>query len=79
MSLTSLDAWTCLEQHRDRIAAVPVRQLFTDDPARFERFSIRLDDLLVTGTFEARVTATASGPPITRMPTGMRRDADAPR
>ena len=56
MSLRSLDAWQRLEQHRDRIAAVPVRQLFTDDPARFERFSIRLDDLLVDYS-KQRVTA----------------------
>ena len=47
MSLRSLDAWKRLEQHRDTVADVPVRQLFADDPARFAHFSIRLDDLLV--------------------------------
>jgi glucose-6-phosphate isomerase len=56
MSLRALDAWTRLEQHRDRIADVPARQLFADDPRRFEHFSIRLDDLLVDYS-KQRVTA----------------------
>jgi glucose-6-phosphate isomerase len=56
MSLRSLDAWQRLEKHRDGMANVPVRQHFADDPARFERFSIRLDDLLVDYS-KQRVTA----------------------
>jgi glucose-6-phosphate isomerase len=47
MALRTLDVWTRLEAHRDRLAAVPVRQLFADDPGRFTRLSVRMDDLLV--------------------------------
>ncbi|MBP7778212.1 MAG: glucose-6-phosphate isomerase [Acidobacteria bacterium] len=47
MSLRSLDIWSQLEAHRDRLRDVPVRQLFSEDPGRFARFSLRLDDLLV--------------------------------
>ena len=47
MALRALDVWKRLEAHRDRIAAVPVRQLFAEDPGRFTRLSRRMDDLLV--------------------------------
>jgi glucose-6-phosphate isomerase len=43
---TRLPAWSSLEQHRNDIAALSMRDLFLEDPQRFERFSLRLDDLL---------------------------------
>ena len=60
MSLSSLDAWKKLELHRDRIATVPVRQHFTDDSTRFERFSIRVDDLLADYSKQRVTTETMS-------------------
>jgi glucose-6-phosphate isomerase len=39
--------WKRLEEHRDRMRDVHLRDLFAHDPARFDRFSLRLDDLLV--------------------------------
>ena len=47
MKLRSLDVWKRLEEHRDRMRDVPLRALFAHDPARFEKFSHRIDDLLV--------------------------------
>ncbi len=47
MRLRSLDVWKRLEEHRDRMRDVHLRALFAHDPARFERLSLRLDDLLV--------------------------------
>ena len=56
MSIRSLDAWTQLEAHRDELREVHLRGLFAQDPGRFERFSLRLDDLLVDYS-KQRVTA----------------------
>jgi glucose-6-phosphate isomerase len=39
-------AWAALEEHRARIAPLHLRDLFAGDPDRFQRFSLRLDDLL---------------------------------
>ena len=60
MSLSSLDVWKKLELHRDRIATVPVRQHFADDSTRFERFSIRVDDLLADYSKQRVTTETMS-------------------
>ena len=46
MDLRTTDAWKQLDAHRARIADVPVRQLFADDPERAARLSLRMDDLL---------------------------------
>jgi len=46
-SLTSLPEWNALELHHSRLAKTHMRQLFADDPARFDAFSLRLDDMLV--------------------------------
>ncbi len=44
---TRLDrAWATLEQHRDRVAPLHLRDLFAGDPDRFHRFTLRHDDLL---------------------------------
>ena len=47
MRLRTLDVWRRLEEHRDRMRDVHLRTLFAHDPARFDKFSLRLDDLLV--------------------------------
>ncbi len=56
MGLRHLDAWKRLEQHRDAIAGVHLRELFARDPERFTRFSQSMDDLLVDYS-KQRVTA----------------------
>ncbi len=43
---TDTAAWAALQQHADELAGVHMRALFLEDPQRFERFSLRLDDLL---------------------------------
>jgi adsorption protein B len=47
MTSTLDAAWKALEEHRARLGAVSLRQLFARDPDRFARFSLRLDDLLI--------------------------------
>ena len=47
MSIRSLDAWKQLETHRDELHGVHLRTLFAQEPGRFERYSLTLDDLLV--------------------------------
>lgn len=47
MPVQDLAAWQRLLQHRDSIARTTLRELFRDDPQRFERFSIELGELLV--------------------------------
>ncbi len=44
--LKELPAWLALAKHHDEIAAVQMRDLFAHDPQRFERFSLRLGDIL---------------------------------
>ena len=47
MPETQSPAWTALEDHGRTMAAVHMRDLFRDDPGRFDRFSLALGDLLV--------------------------------
>ncbi len=54
--LTTSDAWAALTRHADAMAGQHLRDLFDRDPARFETFSLRLDDLLVDFS-KGRVTA----------------------
>jgi glucose-6-phosphate isomerase len=44
--LTQSTAWKALGAHYSVIRSVQMRQLFRDNPARFDRFSLRLDNLL---------------------------------
>ena len=44
--LTDSPAWQALTAHRQEMADVHIRDLFANDPARFERFSLRLGDIL---------------------------------
>jgi glucose-6-phosphate isomerase len=45
-ALTSLPGWKALSEHLPTARAVQMRDLFTADPQRFERFSLKLDDFL---------------------------------
>jgi glucose-6-phosphate isomerase len=45
-SLTNSPAWTALQQHYQEMHAVHMRDLFAQDPKRFERFSLRFGDIL---------------------------------
>ncbi len=40
-------AWAALADHREALSGVHMRALFEGDPERFERYSLRLDDILV--------------------------------
>ncbi len=46
MSITSSQAWKALESHKQELASVPMRELFAQDPKRFQTFSRRFDDIL---------------------------------
>jgi glucose-6-phosphate isomerase len=46
LSPTVLPAWSKLTRHHAEMAPVSLRALFSNDPERFPRFSLRLDDLL---------------------------------
>ncbi len=45
-SITTLPAWQALREHRQAMANVHMRDLFAQDPQRFERFSLRFEDIL---------------------------------
>lgn len=40
------EAWRALEEHKGQVENLHMRELFAEDPGRFERFSLRLGDLL---------------------------------
>ncbi len=65
MDLRTMDAWKQLDAHRARIADVPVRQLFADDPERAARLSLRMDDLLADFS-KQRVTPSLGNGPLRR-------------
>ncbi len=58
-SLTRTPAWKALEAHASEMASVHMRELFAEDPGRFESFSIRLGDLLFDYS-KNRITAETS-------------------
>lgn len=43
---TQTTAWQKLAAHKNTLETVPMRTLFENDPQRFDKFSLRLDDLL---------------------------------
>ncbi|MGB0721180.1 MAG: glucose-6-phosphate isomerase [Gammaproteobacteria bacterium] len=47
MPLTDLSAWKALETHHATMGGTHMRQLFAEDDERFERFHLRMDDLLL--------------------------------
>ena len=44
--LTESPAWIALAQHHRDVESVHMRTMFANDPQRFEKFSLRFDDLL---------------------------------
>ncbi|NTV46439.1 MAG: glucose-6-phosphate isomerase [Chlorobiales bacterium] len=46
-NLAELNSWKALERHYNEIAHKHMRDLFAEDPNRFEKFSVRLDDILL--------------------------------
>ena len=46
-TLTSSAAWKALETHQGEMADVHMRDLFTQDPQRFRKFSLQFQDLLL--------------------------------
>jgi len=44
--LTQLAAWKNLQTHHQDIEAIHMRDLFAEDPQRFEKFSLTFDDIL---------------------------------
>ena len=46
-ALTDSHAWQALQEHHATVKDLHMRDLFAADPQRFQRFSIRLDDLLL--------------------------------
>ncbi|HYE49944.1 MAG TPA: glucose-6-phosphate isomerase [Azospirillaceae bacterium] len=55
-SPTRAPEWLALEAHRAALAGTHMRELFAADPGRFERFSLKLDGLLLDYS-KNRVTA----------------------
>src|SRR6185503_15119617 len=43
---TTLPSWKLLSDHRAEMAGTHLRELFASDPGRFERFSLRFEDVL---------------------------------
>ncbi len=58
--LTSSKAWRDLAEHAQKTAGAHLRQLFAREPARFQSFSLHLDDLLLDYS-KNRVTAETMG------------------
>ncbi|MDH5181985.1 MAG: glucose-6-phosphate isomerase, partial [Gammaproteobacteria bacterium] len=46
-SLTTLPAWQHLQDHFHEICLEHMRDMFRDDPARFEHFSVKFNDILL--------------------------------
>jgi glucose-6-phosphate isomerase len=44
---TTLPAWSSLASHHRQIASLHLRDLFASDPQRFDRFSLRFEDILL--------------------------------
>lgn len=57
---TALPAWKALQEHYEEIAALHMRNLFADDPDRFEKFSLRLGDILFDYS-KNRITENTQG------------------
>jgi glucose-6-phosphate isomerase len=55
-SVTRGEAWKALTAHHQQIAAKPMREMFVEDPARFESFSLAFEDILLDYS-KNRVTA----------------------
>jgi len=47
VSLAGLPAWQALMEHYEELAPLHMRDLFAQDPQRFDRFSLKLGDMLL--------------------------------
>ena len=45
-NLTQSPSWQALQAHYEDIAPIQMRELFAEDPERFQRFALHLDDIL---------------------------------
>jgi glucose-6-phosphate isomerase len=55
-TLSDSPAWRALAQHQREIEHIHMRELFAQDPERFERFSLRFESLLLDYS-KNRITA----------------------
>jgi glucose-6-phosphate isomerase len=53
---TALAAWKALEAHHPQVAALQMRDLFRQDPKRFDRFHVKFEDILLDYS-KNRITA----------------------
>jgi glucose-6-phosphate isomerase len=44
---TTTQAWSALEQHVQKLKSTHLRDLFQQDPERFQKYSFRFEDILV--------------------------------
>jgi glucose-6-phosphate isomerase len=58
--LTQSPAWQALKAHQAAVEPLSMRRMFRDDPARFDRFSVRFDGLLFDYS-KNRITAETVG------------------
>ena len=58
--LTESTAWTALEAHYDEMKSKHMRDLFAEDPSRFDRFSLRFEEILLDFS-KNRITETTLG------------------
>ena len=54
--VTRSEAWKALTAHHQQISTKPMREMFAEDPARFESFSLAFEDMLLDYS-KNRVTA----------------------
>jgi glucose-6-phosphate isomerase len=59
-TLTQLPAWQALSRHHAAVSGLHMREMFAQDPRRFDRFSLRLDDILLDYS-KNRVTEPTMG------------------
>ncbi len=45
-TLTQSATWKALEKHFEEISQSHMRDMFTEDPQRFDKFSLKLNDIL---------------------------------
>ena len=57
---TATAAWKKLAAHHETVHRLQMKDLFAEDPQRFERFSIRFNDILVDFS-KNRITAETLG------------------
>src|SRR5438132_399618 len=57
---TKLPAWQALDAHQKEMAGVSMRDLFRQDPKRFDKFSLRFNDILLDYS-KNRVTEKTMG------------------